>query len=349
MNKTTINPPVAKKQPETRTVHGNDLTDDYGWLRADNWQEVLKDPSVLASNIRDHLEAENAYTKSVMDPTQGLQDTLYEEMKGRIKEDDSSVPSPDGPYNYYSRVIEGEQYPLFCRRPVGGGDETIYLDGNKQAQGHAFHQIHAVSHSPDHKLLAWSYDIQGSGYCTLVIEEIDTGKRLDTVIENTGGGICWSKDGDYLFYAKYDDHNRIRWVYRHKLDTDIAEDVMVYEEEDTGFFIGLDETQSSRFILIEAHDHETHEVRLIDAQNPCDEPVLIAAREKEHEYFVEHDESNERLIIHTNCDDAEDFKVMETPLNKPTRENWTDLVPHTSKDRHILEVVMALETSHDTA
>ncbi|MCP4933417.1 MAG: S9 family peptidase [bacterium] len=338
MNKTPANPPIAPKHRETTNVHGHELNDDYGWLRADNWQDVLKDPSVLASDIRTHLEAENAYTGAIMTKTEGLQETLYEEMKGRIKEDDSSVPSPDGPYNYYSRVIEGEQYPVFCRRPIEGGEEQVYLDGNKQASGHAFHQIHAASHSPDHKLLAWSYDTQGSGYCTLVIEEIDTGMRLDTVIENTGGGIFWSRDTRYLFYAKYDDHNRIRWIYRHKLGTKISDDVMIFEEEDTGFFLGLSETQSGRFILIDAHDHETHEVRLIDAQNPLETPKLIAVREKEHEYSVEHDQSNDRLIIHTNCQDAQDFKIMEAPLSDPRRENWRDIVPY-QQGRLILDVV----------
>ena len=338
MTKASTSAPAAPKKRETTTVHGHELTDDYGWMRADNWQEVLKDPSVLASDIRDHLEAENAYTNAIMESTKELQGTLYEEMKGRIKEDDSSVPSPDGPFEYYSRVIEGEQYPLFCRRPENGGDEQIYLDGNKQASGHAFHQIHAVSHSPDHKLLAWSYDTQGSGYCTLVIEEIGTGKRLDTVIENTGGGLFWSNDTNYLFYAKYDDHNRIRWIYRHKLGTPVEDDVMIYEEEDTGFFLGLGETQSGRYILIDAHDHETHEVRLIDAQNPLSDPKLIAVREKEHEYSVEHDQSNDRLIIHTNCQDAQDFKIMEAPLSDPCRENWRDIVPY-QQGRLILDVI----------
>jgi oligopeptidase B len=341
MNKTTPQPPLARKKPQTTVVHDHKLTDNYGWLRADNWQDVLKDPSCLARDIRDHLEAENAYTKAVLKKTKDLQTTLYNEMKGRIKEDDSSVPSPDGPYDYYSRVIEGKQYPLFCRRPrdrkkTAVEAEQIYLDGNQQAEGHAYHQIHAVSHSPDHKMLAWSYDTQGSGYCSLVIEEFETGKRLDSVIENTGGGIYWSADARFLFYGKYDDHNRIRWIYRHRLGTDVEQDVMVYEEMDTGFFISLDETQSRRFILINAHDHQTSEVRLIDANAPENPPILITERENEHEYSVEHD--GDRLIIHTNCQGAEDFKVMETPLTDLERENWRDLIPH-RRGRLILDVI----------
>ena len=331
MNKTAPTHPSAKKQPVSKTVHGIELLDEYGWMRADNWQDVLHDPSVLDQDIRAHLEAENEYTKAVMEKTKPLQAELYEEMKSRIKEDDSSVPSPDGPFYYYSRVVEGEQYPLFCRKPRTGdpeedGKELIYLNGNEEAKGHAYHQIHGVSHSPDHKLLAWSYDTQGSGFCTLNIIELETGKPLEPVIENTGGGACWSADGRFVFYGKYDDNKRIRWIYRHKLGTPLKLDVMVHEELDTGFFMSLDETQSERYILIQSGDHQTSEVRLIDAQNPEDEPVLVQPRKAEHEYSVEHE--GDRLIIHTNCDGAEDFKIMQTPVDKPGQENWVDLVPH---------------------
>ena len=331
--------PRAAKKPQTQTHHGVTITDDYAWLRADNWREVLKDPSVLPADIRAYLLAENAYADAQMADTLELQQTLFEEMKGRIKEDDSSVPSPDGPFDYYSRQIEGGQYPLFCRRPKGAetpDEEHVYLDGNKEAEGCAYHQIHAVSHSPDHKLLAWTHDAQGSGYCTLVIQDMQSGEPLEEPIRDVGGGVYWSKDRQFLFYAKYDDHNRIRWVYRHRLGTPENEDVMIYEEPDTGFFVSLGETQSGRFILVSAHDHETSEIRLIDAEAPLQEPVLIAMREKEHEYSVEHD--GDRLLILTNCDEAEDFKIMQTPLAAPGREHWRDLVPH-QRGRLILDLV----------
>ncbi len=339
MINTTPLPPKTPKKTQTTTVHDHVLSDDYGWLRDDNWQEVLKDPSVLAPDIRAHLEAENAYGETVMKPTKDLQAVLYEEMKARIKEDDSSVPSPDGPFVYYTRVIEGEQYPLFCRKLRDKGEEQIYLDGNEQAKGHAYHQIHAVSHSPDHKLLAWSYDTKGSGYCTLLIEEFDGGKRLDTAIENTGGGVCWSADAKFLFYGKYDEHKRIRWIYRHALGTDPSQDVIVYEEPDSGFFLGLDETQSGRFILIHAGDHQTSEKWLIDAKAPEQKPVLIAKREDGHEYSLDHDETNDRFIILTNCQDAEDFKIMSAPVSTPGRDNWRDLVPH-QQGRLVLDVTV---------
>ncbi len=342
MNNTAPRPPKARKQRQTRTFHGHELHDDYGWLRADNWQEVLKDPGVLADDIREHLEAENTWTAFVMKDTQELQKELFEEMKGRIMQDDSSVPAPDGPFDYYTRVIEGEQYPLFCRRPrQAAGEKTeqelIYLDGNKQAKGHAYHQIHTASHSPDHKLLAWSFDTQGAGFCTLIIQDMETGKRLDSAIENTGGGVAWSKDARFLFYGKYDDQKRIRWIYRHRLGTKPDRDVLVYEEPDSGFFLSIGQTQSGRFITINAGDHQTSEIRLIDAEAPEKAPVLIAEREVEHEYSVDHDGSHNRLIILTNSDGAEDFKIVETPVDHPERKNWRDLIPH-RQGRLILDV-----------
>lgn len=308
-------------------------------MRADNWQEVLENPDALPDNIRSYLEAENSYTSSMMKGTKKLQDELYREMKGRIKEDDSSVPVPDGPFEYYSRMVEGEQYPLFCRRPRNGGKEQVYLDGNRRAKGHAYHQIHAVVHSPDHRLFAWAHDLQGAGICTLVIEDMQTGQRLDTAIENTGGGICWSADAGFLFYGKYDEHKRIRWIYRHRLGTDPATDAIVHEEQDSGFFLSLDMTQSQRFILIHAGDHQTSETRMIDAHAPEQDPVLVARRRSEHEYSIEHDESRDRLIILSNGDGAEDFKIVSAPVERPDRENWQDLVPH-QQGRLILDVVV---------
>jgi oligopeptidase B len=320
-----LTPPRARKERVTRTFHGIAIADDYGWLRADNWQQVLKDPSVLPADTRAHLEAENAYTDAVLAGTRDLQQQLFNEMKGRIKEDDSSVPAPDGPFEYYAREIEGGQYPLYCRRPRGGGDELVYLDGNKAAEGHAYHQIHAVEHSPDHRLLAWSADTQGSGYATLLIQDLASGARLDEAIHDVAGGPCWSRDGKQLFYVKYDDNHRPRWVYRHTLGTKVADDVVIYEELDPGFFVGLDATQSHRFIIIGSRDHVTSEARLIDAEAPLEAPRLVAARESEVEYTVEH--HGERLVILTNAG-AEDFKLVEAPIDAPGRESWRDIVPH---------------------
>ncbi len=154
--------------------------DDYAWLRADNWQAVMRDPSVLDKEIRDHLEAENAYTKTVMADTEALQETLFAEMKGRIKEDDSSVPAPDGAFSYYTRYEVGGQHPLFCRKPRDGGGEQILIDGNALAKPHAYFRIANVAHSPDHRLVAYAVDTKGSEFYTVNIIETDTGKLVDS-------------------------------------------------------------------------------------------------------------------------------------------------------------------------
>ena len=168
-------PPRAGKRPVETTHHGVTLVDDYAWLRADNWQEVMRDPSVLDPEIRAFLEAENAYMDAAMAETKPLQETLFQEMKARIKEDDSSVPSPDGPWEYYSTTITGGQYPRICRRPRGGGAESIMIDGNKEAEGKPYWSLGAMAHSHDHKLLAYSVDDKGSELYTVRFRDMATG------------------------------------------------------------------------------------------------------------------------------------------------------------------------------
>src|SRR5579862_3024810 len=151
-------PPIAPKKPVQHTAHGLTWTDDYAWLRADNWREVLRDPTTLPADIRAHLEAENAYAEAVLAPTKSLRRQLVKEMRARLKEDDSDVPQRDGPFAYYSRYRHGGQHRLYCRRPREGGKESVLLDGDARAEGADFFALHAVRHSPDHKLLAWSAD-----------------------------------------------------------------------------------------------------------------------------------------------------------------------------------------------
>jgi oligopeptidase B len=316
--------------------HGYELVDEYRWLRAGNWQEVMRDPSLLPSEIRTHLEAENAYTDAVLADTRELQEVLFQEMKGRIKEDDSSVPAPDGPWEYYTSYVTGGQYPLICRRPRGGGAEQVLLDGNREAEGKAYWQLGSVSHSPDHALLAYAVDELGSELFTLRIRDLATGKDLPDVIENTRGGIAWAKDNRTLFYIGVDDHQRPRSVLRHILGAQPAADVTVYYEQDIGFYVALGSTQSRRFIVIDAHDHQTSECHLIDAEAPWASPRVVLPRQVGHEYDIEH--RNDRLIITTNSGGAEDFRICEAPLEDPRMENWRDLVAH-KPGRLILETI----------
>ncbi|HEX2255786.1 MAG TPA: S9 family peptidase, partial [Afifellaceae bacterium] len=326
MHKPIPQPPRADKRPVTITRHGHERVDNYAWLRADNWQEVMRNPAALSPDIRAYLEAENAWFEAGMADTEELQETLFREMRGRIKEDDSSVPAPDGPWAYAVRFLEGEQHPLHVRSPRQGGPEEVLLDGNKLAQGHAYFRLGGSSHSPDHRRLAWTFDDAGSEFYTLQIRDLDSGEELSDVVPDMSGGAVWSADGDHLFYVRLDPSHRPSKVFRHRLGTSTHDDVLVYEEADPGFFVGVGQTQSRRFIVINSHDHETSEVRLIPADELEAEPRLVAARERAVEYSV--DEAHGTLFIRTNADGAEDFKIVTAPADSPGRDGWRDLVAH---------------------
>jgi oligopeptidase B len=319
-------PPRAEPRPVTLENHGISRQDDYGWLRADNWQEVMRDPSVLEADIRTYLEAENAYQEAQMAPTKELQEKLFAEMRGRIKEDDSSVPSPDGPFAYGLKYETGGQQPIFFRTPRDGGEETILLHGDREAEGKAYFKIGGASQSPDHKLLAWAYDDKGSEYYSLQLRDTASGKDLDYSIDDTGGGGVFSADCKFVFYIRLDDNHRPSKLFRHEIGTDPANDVLVYEEKDAGFFMGVGKTQSGDTILIDIHDHETSEVWMIPANRPETPPMLIAPRDTGVEYSVE--DHGEKLYILTNLGDAEDFRIVTAPKATPGREFWTDLVAH---------------------
>ena len=335
-------PPRAERQPHTWTRHGVTLTDDYAWLRADNWREVMRDPSVLDPKIKAYLDAENAYCKAALAHTEPLQEKLFAEMKGRIKEDDSSVPSPDGPFAYYARYREGGQHPIFCRQPRDGGADAVLLDGDALAAGKPFFQLGAMAHSPDHKLLAWSADENGSEFDTLKVRDLGTGKDLADVIPDLSGSPVWTADATAFYYVRLDANHRPSRVYRHKLGTAAAIDELVYEEPDASYFVAIGRTHSGRFADISVHDHESSEVRLLDLTVPDARPVLVAAREASVQYDVEHHPSWDGepvLLIRTNADGAEDFKVVITPVAKPARENWRDLIAH-RRGVYLLDVTL---------
>ena len=341
-------PPRARKSPLTVKHHGIRVTDDYGWLRAADWQNVMRDPSILEPDIRAHLEAENAYMEAMLADTTALQATLFAEMKARIKEDDSSVPSPDGSFEYYSTTVTGGQYQRICRRlkaTIGGvpGPETILLDGDREAKGKAFWSLGALAHSPDHKLLAYAVDDKGSELFSVRIRDLATGNDLPDVIADTRGSLVWANDGRTLFYVRLDDNHRPVSVHRHAIGTPVASDVEVYKEADTSFFVGVGNTQSSKFITIDIHDHQTSECWLIDADQPTLAPRLVAARTTGHEYGVEHAIIGgvDQLLLTTNSGGAEDFRICQVAASDPAPEhwpnNWTEFLPH-KQGRLIIDV-----------
>jgi oligopeptidase B len=324
--KSSPTPPVAPRRPHSVTAHGITVVDNYAWLKDKNWQEVLRDPGVLDADIRNYLEAENGYTESLLGHTAPLQKALVAEMRGRIKEDDSSVPSPDGAYAYLRKFREGGQHEQFGRMPRDGGDIQIVLDGDQLAADHGYFKFGGARHSPDHRLEAWSADIKGSEYFSIRVRDWADGTDRDDLVEETDGAVVWSKDASSFFYVKLDDNHRPMQVWRHRLGIPQADDVLVYEEQDSGWFTHLHESSSGRFCVIAGGDHETSEQRLIDLAEPDAAPRLIAARETGVQYAVA--DRGEELFILTNADGAIDFKVVTAPLASTGRANWRELIPH---------------------
>ena len=321
-------PPTAPRKPAALPpLHGRRRTDDYAWLKDENWQQVMRDPALLRADIRAYLEAENAYREAALAPAEALRATLFEEFRGRIKEDDSSVPAKDGAWEYYHRYREGGQHPIWCRRTAGdAASEAILLDGDAEAEGKSYYRIGGSGHAWNHRRFGWTVDENGSEFFTLRVKDLVTGQLLDDAIERCSGGFVWAADHRSLFYTVLDDNHRPCKVLRHRIGTDGAADVVVYEESDAGFFLSVDVTESRRFVVIDAHDHVTSEVRLVEANQPDGAPVVVAGRDPDTEYDVSH--HGDRLIILTNADGAEDFKIVEAPVASPGREHWADLVPH---------------------
>ncbi|WP_430251967.1 S9 family peptidase [Neorhizobium sp. DAR64860/K0K1] len=319
-------PPVAAKKPVTDTRHGITRKDDYAWFRADNWQQMFKDPSILDPEIRTHLEGENAYMEAAMGDTAPLQKTLFAEMRGRIKEDDSSVPMKDGPFAYGSLFVTGGEQPKYFRTPRDGGDQTILLDGDKEATGKDYFRLAGIDHATDHSKGIWGYDDKGSEYFTLRVRDLSTGEDMSDLLENTAGGGVWAPDGKSFFYTLQDENHRPSKVFHHILGTPQSDDRLVFEEKDPGFFMGVGGSLLDDVIYIDIHDHETSEYRLIPTSDLNAEPKLVAAREEGIEYSMT--EGGDVFYILTNDGDAKDFKIVEAPFAAPGKENWKEIVPH---------------------
>ena len=328
--------PQAERRPVSDVRHGIARTDDYGWLRAGNWQQVFRDPAVLDPAIRAHLDAENAYQTELMADTAELRETLFKEMKGRIKEDDSSVPMKDGPFAYGTSFRVGGQYPRFFRTPRDGGAETLLIDGDAEAQGKAYFRLGGVDHSSDHRLLLWSCDDKGSEFFTLKVRDAGTGTDMADEIEDTGGSGEWDAANEGFFYTRLDENHRPSRILYHRLGAKPGDDRLIYEEADHGFFMDVSGTRLNDWIMIGINDHETSEYRLLPAGDPQARPVLVKARETGVQYDLE--AGGDVFFILTNSGGAKDFRIMTAPVSDPREENWRELVAH-EPGRLILSVM----------
>jgi len=320
-------PPIARAEETVRRYHDLTLPDPYAWLRTADWQAALRDPAALEAPIREHLEAENAYAEAALSDVKALRATLKAELRGRIKEREASVPLPDGPYAYYVRYAEGQQHPLYCRCPRDGAEdeEEVLLDGNVAAERQDFFKVGQAAHSPDHRYFAYAVDLTGSEYHRLRVRDLADGREHDLGAANLQGDIAWANDGRTLVYTALDDNHRPSRVYRARVDGGAHE--LVHEESDPAFYLGVERTESRRYIVIAGADHsDTAEVRLLDADAPDGPARLLRARETGLDYRVA--ERRGELFILTNADGARDYKLVTAPADAPDKATWRELVPH---------------------
>jgi len=313
--------PVAPKRPKEITQHGQTRVDNYFWMR------YREDPDVLA-----YLHAETDYLEEVMQHTKPLQETLFDEMKGRIKETDDTVPERKGDYWYYQRTEQGKQYPIYCRKKgTLDAPEEVLLDHNVIAEGKAFCRIGAFSVSPDGDKLAYSIDPDGSEMCRLYIKNLATGEHYPEIFENTYGdvydndGVEWANDSQTFFYLTRDAAKRPHKLYRHMLGTEIADDVLLFHENDETFFLFVMKTRSEAYIMTLHQSTVTTEMRFLHASEPTAPLVVLQPRERGVEYFATH--HGGRFYIRTN-ENAQNFKLMYAPVSKPSKENWIEVLPH---------------------
>ncbi len=322
-------PPVARKIHTETTLHGTTLTDDYAWLRD------KENPEVTA-----YLEAENAYAEAVMAPLAGLREQLYEEMLSHIKQTDISVPFRDGDWWYYTRTEEGLQYAIHCRKrgtaagPDSDAAEEVLLDGNELAKGHAFFAIGATDITDDGRWLAYATDTKGFRQYTLHIKDLATGETLSGEVERVGS-VVWAADNRTLFYTVEDEQQKRQYqLWRHALGAAYSDDVLVFQEDDERFNLGVGRTRDGKFIVAEAASHITSEARVLPADDPVGNFTLIAPRVDDQEYSVDH--RNGLWFIRTN-DRGRNFRLVTAPVAAPGREHWTELIGH--RDAVMLEDV----------
>ncbi|WMS42028.1 S9 family peptidase [Acuticoccus sp. MNP-M23] len=323
--------PLATPHPSHQVRHGVTFEDPYAWLRADNWREVMADPDVLQDDIAGYLDDENTYAATVLEPLKDLRETLVAELRGRIAEDDWSVPIVDGPFAYGATFSHGAEQPCLVRFPRAVGeaatdeappqDPEILLDANREALDEGYFRLGSAMHAPDHDTLAWTADRSGGELFTLAMRNLRTG-RDEILMERVTPSIAFAADTRTVFAVELDDNHRPARVIAQALgDTRRT----VFEESDPGFFVSVHRTLSGGWLVIDSHDHQTSEVRLLAAHDPGGTPIVVAPRIEGEEYDVAH--NDETLFIRTNRD-AEDFRIVRAPVDAPGRENWEDIVPH---------------------
>ena len=319
--------PVAEKQEHITEIHGLELKDDYFWMRLSDAQKEAEAPDAQTTAVVDYLNAENDYKTEVLKPTEAFQESLFEEIVGRIKQDDQSVPLLDNGYYYYTRYEEGKEYPIHCRKKGSlDAEEEVMLNVNEMADGYSYFAVGGRSVSTNNNLLAFSVDTVSRREYTLQFKDLTTGEILDDRIPNISGGATWANDNRTVFYTKKDPVTlRSYRIYKHVLGTDATADELVYEEADETFSCGVGKTKSEAYLMIGSYSTVSSEWRFLDANTPEGAWQIIQPRERDLEYGCSH--YGDHFYITTNRD-AKNFKLVRTPVNATTYDNWEDVLPH---------------------
>jgi oligopeptidase B len=328
MKSTTAQYPIAEKDPTKLEKHGDVRIDNYFWMRLSDAQKNAEIKDEQTQKVVNYLEAENEYYEKVTVDTKKFQEDLFLEMKGRIKEDDSSVPYKDNGYYYITRYETGKQYPIYSRKKETlEAEEKLLFDVNKEAEGHEYFQLGGLNISPDNTMAVFATDTVSRRQYFLKIKNLETGEIYEDKIENTTGGSVWANDNKTIFYTKKNPETlRSEKIFRHVLGTPTSEDVEVYHEKDDTFGTYVTKSKSDEYILIGSYSTLSTESRFLDANNPTGEFTLLQARENELEYNVSHYKGHFYML--TNKDGAFNFKLMKTPVSATSKENWVDVIPH---------------------
>ncbi|WGD34416.1 S9 family peptidase [Olleya sp. YS] len=317
MTKPNIKPPIAKKTEKKLIIHNDTRIDNYYWLNQRENQDVL-----------DYLSAENDYTTSVLKHTEPFQQSLFEEMKSRIKENDQSVPYKQNGYWYITRYEEGKDYPIYTRKKESlEAEEEIMFDCNKMAEGHSYFKLGGISISADNTLAAFSVDTVSRRQYTIYIKNLRTGEIYQDKIENTSGSSTWANDNKTLFYSKKDKVTlRSDKIYKHQLNTNEKEDVLVFHEKDETFNTYVYKSKSKKYLVIGSSSTLTTEYRILEADKPDGNFRIFNKRTRDLEYSIAH--FNDSFYIITNKDGATNFKLQKTSVNNTSVENWKDVISH---------------------
>jgi oligopeptidase B len=327
--------PKINKILNTVKIHNEELIDNYSWIKQKNWKEVILDPNKLNTPVKKYLDEENLFKEEQLKDIKDIEKKLFEELKSKIKNEDNSVPKKDGDYFYAYKYNKNSEYPIYYRKNAKNNFEEIILDCEKKSKTHSYFNVAAISHSHNHKHVAYNIDTNGSEYFSIFIEDIETKEILSPEIKNTTGDIIWSLDNNYIFYVGLDQNHRPTKVFKHKIGSDSEKDLLIYEEKDPSFFCSINLSKTKKYLFIRTADHETSEYLFINLKLNETTPILFKKRIKKIEYDLEHNEKF--FLISTNIDNAKNFKIMIS--YEESYQKWEEFITY-EKVNLILDFIL---------